>query len=141
MKQRISRRDCLRFGALAATGAALASCAAPPAPSPAKETTAAPTPAPAAEEGVTVTWWYMWPNLDPAIETIKASDDFKAYFGNNTLENKGNVAREALLTAIAAGTPPDGISCFDYANLWSRGAVTPVDDRVCQLHCEERRFS
>ena len=35
---------------------------------------------------------------------------------------------EALLTAIAAGTPPDGGSNFDYPNLYARGAAINVQD-------------
>jgi multiple sugar transport system substrate-binding protein len=50
--------------------------------------------------------------------------------GKNKLEYKDNVNREAILTAVAGGTPPDGGSNFDYANLFTRGATIPVDDRV-----------
>jgi multiple sugar transport system substrate-binding protein len=48
----------------------------------------------------------------------------------HSLEFKGDVNSEALLTAVAAGTPPDGGSNFDYPNLWSRGAVLRVNELV-----------
>jgi multiple sugar transport system substrate-binding protein len=43
---------------------------------------------------------------------------------------KGAVPSEAILTAVAAGTPPDGGSNFDYPNLFYKGAVIPVNDYV-----------
>ena len=124
MKQKFSRRDFLKLSALAATGTALASCAAPTA---APGATEAPTAAPAADEGVTVTWWFAWGNLAPAIEKINASDDFKTFFGKNTLAFEGGKNREAILAAIAAGAPPDAGSNYDYTNLFTRGAAIAVN--------------
>jgi len=150
MEKRMKRRDFLRLSALATAGAALAACA----PKVVKETVVVEKPVekvvketvivegtpkvvekvvtapPAPAEGVTVTWWYAWGNLDPAIEKIIETKEFKAMMGNNKLEYKGSVSSEVILTAVAAGTPPDGGSNFDYPNLWARGAVLPVNEWV-----------
>jgi maltose-binding protein MalE len=125
---RINRRDFLRLAAVGAAGTALAACA-PPA-QPGGETSAAPTTAPPAEEGATVTWWFAWGNLAPAIEKINASEDFKSFFGKNTLAFEGSKNREAMLAAIAAGAPPDAGSNYDYPNLFTRGAAIAVNDYV-----------
>src|SRR5262245_2069547 len=145
-KNKLSRREFLRIGSAAAAGTVLAACGAqtpatqqPTAAQPAAQPTAAepaaqPTAAPAAQvpagEGVTVQWWVAWGNLKAAVDKMKETPQFKEMMGKNTLEYKDNVNREAILTAVAGGTPPDGGSNFDYANLFTRGATIPVDDRV-----------
>ena len=127
-RKTISRRTFLRSTAMTAAGTALAGCT-PPAPS-GGSTAAAPTTAPPADEGVTVNWWFAWGNLAPAIEKINASDDFKTFFGKNTLVFEGGKNREAILAAIAAGAPPDAGSNYDYPNLFTRGAAIAVNDYV-----------
>ena len=133
--KKLSRRDFLRLGSVVAGSAALASCAQRP------EETEAPAPdnggeepevaeVPESADGVTVQYWYSWGNLDPAMELILETEEFKTAMKGNTLEYKGTVEDEALLTAVAAGTPPDGGSNFDYPNLWTRGAVLEVTDLV-----------
>jgi len=141
-KTRFSRRDFLRVGSAAAAGTILAACggaaapaakqptAAPAAQPAAEQPTAAPAAQPAAAEGVTIQWWVGWGNLTAAIDKIKQTPQFKEMIGKNTLEFKPSVKAEALLTAIAGGTPPDGASNADYPNLWSRGALTPVDEMI-----------
>ncbi|MDE0076026.1 MAG: twin-arginine translocation signal domain-containing protein, partial [Caldilineaceae bacterium] len=93
----ISRRDFLRTTGLVAGSAALAACAAPGA-------------APAASEGddsmaaepQTITWWYAWGNLDPAVESISQLESFQAHIGENTtLDYRGSTNNEAVLTALA----------------------------------------
>ena len=64
------------------------------------------------------------------LDERQEQDIFKDAMKGNTLEYKGNTASEALLTAVAAGTPPDGGSNYDYLNLWTRGAVLEVLDLV-----------
>ena len=131
MADKMNRRDFLRMSALTAAGVGLAACS----PTPATEAPPADSgdepdaPAPVAE-GVTTTWWWTWGNLEPAIEALVGTDEFQEWMGEDTLEYKGAVESEALLTAVAAGTPPDGGSNFDYPSLWSRGAVLPVNDYV-----------
>jgi hypothetical protein len=130
-EKKLTRRDFLRLGSLAAGGAVLASCA-PKTEEPAAGGEEAPevVEEPEMAEPVTVQYWYAWGNLDPAMDAILATEEFKETMKGNSLEFKGAVESEALLTAVAAGTPPDGGSNFDYPNLWTRGAVLPVNDLV-----------
>ncbi|MFN3334422.1 MAG: extracellular solute-binding protein, partial [Caldilinea sp.] len=86
---------------------------------------AAPAAAPA-----TVQYWYAWGNLDPAMEKILATEEFQAHMGGATVEYKGSTNSEALLTAVAAGTPPDGASNYSYVELFTRGATIDVTDMV-----------
>lgn len=130
MAKTLNRRDFLRMSAFAVAGTALAACA-PKATQPPVEEPAESEPAVApATEGVTAIWWWTWGNLEPAVEKMVATDEFKEWMGVDTLEYKGNVDSEALLTAVAAGTPPSGASNYDYPNLWSRGAVARVNEYV-----------
>ncbi|MBN2501367.1 MAG: twin-arginine translocation signal domain-containing protein [Anaerolineales bacterium] len=130
-KRKLSRREFLRLSALTSAAATLAACGGtePEAESAAEESEGMAEEAPSAE-GVTTSWWYAWGNLPPAIDRMVETDEFKEWMGDNTLEHKGSVETEALLAAVAAGTPPDGGSNFDYPALWSRGAVLPVNDMV-----------
>ncbi len=138
MAKQLSRRDFLRMMAFTSVGAALAACggaATPPADAPADAPTAAPADAPTAAPepapaGKTVQWWFAWGNLGAAVDKMMEQPDFQEMMGDNVLEYKASVNGEAILTALAGGTPPDGGSNFDYPNLWARGAVIPVDDQV-----------
>ena len=124
----ISRRQFLQWGAMTTGAVVLAACAPAGAPSsaPAAGSEGA---APAAAPAV-VQYWYAWGNLDPAIEKIIATDEFKQHMGGATLEYKGSTNNDALLTAIAAGTPPDGGSNYNYVELFTRGATIDVTDMV-----------
>ena len=136
----ISRRHVLKMSAFGAAGAILAACGASPQTTqqPAAE---APTTAPAAMEPTVasapaiadpsaVTWWFGWSNLEAAIVSIQETEEFKEMMGGAKLEYKGGVAAEAILTALAGGTAPDGGSNFDYPNLFYRGVLRPVDEMV-----------
>src|SRR5215207_522769 len=136
-KTRFSRRDFLRVGSAAAAGTILAACggtatpaqqptAAQPAAAGDQPTAAQPAAAAPPADPNAIQWWVAWGNLTAAIDKIKETPQFKEMIGKNTLEFKPSVKAEALLTAIAGGTVPDGGSNFDYPNLWSRGALTPV---------------
>lgn len=128
MTERIlSRRDFLRSTGVVAGSVALAACVAPPAVPAASDGDAESGPA----EPQIITWWYAWGNLDPAVETISGLESFQAHIGENTiLDWRGSTNTEAVLTALAAGDPPDGGSNMDYPGLWSRGVVLAVNDRV-----------
>jgi maltose-binding protein MalE len=135
-KKSLSRRDFLKMGSAAAAGTILTACGAASAPAqqpaqPAADqpTAAAPAAQPAAA-GNTVQWWVAWGNLTAAVDKLKETPEFKAAIGDNTLEFKPSVTRENILTAVAGGTPPDGGSNFDYANLFYRGALLPVDEMM-----------
>ena len=60
-------------------------------------------------------------NLDPAVETISGLESFRDHMGGDTtVDYRGSTNTEAVLTALAAGDPPDGGSNMDYPNLWTR---------------------
>jgi multiple sugar transport system substrate-binding protein len=131
----LNRRDFLRGASALAVGSVLAACGPTPAPpateapkaAPAEATpTAAPAPA-----GVTVQYWFGWGGTY-AIQTwdaLKATDEFKQAIGNNTLETKGS-AGDAVTTAVAAGTPPDGASNIQYLDYMARDVLVPITDWV-----------
>ena len=124
----MSRRRFLQLSALAGSTMAMIACAPAAAPSgaaPAGDAAAAP-----AAEGQVISYWTDWGNLEPAITTITASEEWKTHMNGATLEYKGSVNDEAMLTAIASGTPPDCHSNHDYPNYFARGAVIPVQDMV-----------
>jgi hypothetical protein len=50
--------------------------------------------------------------------------------GGDTMEFKGQTNEQALLTALAGGTPPEAGSNYPYVNLHTRGATIPVGDMV-----------
>jgi len=125
---RLSRRQFLQLTGMAGGVALLAACA-PTAPAAAPEGGTAEAAAPAAA-GTPVVYWYAWANLDPAIEKIIATDEFKEHMGGAELQYKGNTDQATLLTAIAGGTAPDGASNYDYPALYTRGATIPVQDMV-----------
>src|SRR4051812_26278636 len=127
-KKALSRRGFLKLSSLAVTAAALAACA-PPAPAGSAPAASGGAAAPAAQ-GATVAYWYNWSNLDPALVKIIETDEWKKIMGDTKLEYKGSVNDQALLTAIAGGAPPDCHSNHAYFDLFTRGAVVPVQDMV-----------
>lgn len=147
MSKQLSRRALLRAGLLTAAGATLAACAgaAPAAPAaPAAEAPKAaapaaaepakavePTTAPAAVAGAPVSMWFGWGNIQPAMETIVKSPEFKAMLGSSTFEFKTSVNGEAWLTALAGGTPPDAGSGTDqYVQWMAKGSLNEISNMV-----------
>ncbi len=128
-KKALSRRGFLKLSSMVAAGAALAACApaAPAANAPAASGGAA---AGAAAEAAVVAYWYNWSNLDPALVKLIETDEWKEIMGDIKLEYKGSVNDEALLTSIAGGAPPDCHSNHAYFDLFTRGAVLPVQDMI-----------
>ncbi len=122
----ISRRQFLQWSAMSAGVVALAACAPAGAPAAAPSGEGA---APAATAG-TLSYWVDWGNLEPAMTKIVETPEFKEHMGGVTLEFKGSTNREALLTAIAAGTPPDAGSNYNYVELFTRGATIDVSEMV-----------
>jgi hypothetical protein len=140
---KLNRRTFLKGAAITASGAILAACApaATPTTAPVAEATKAPeatatTAAPVATAVVpppidpsAVSWWYGWGNLTAGIDKFVQTDAYKQIMGDTKFEYKGGVPGEALLTAIAAGTPPDGQSNIQgYPNMFIKGAVIAVND-------------
>ncbi|MBN1285490.1 MAG: twin-arginine translocation signal domain-containing protein [Anaerolineae bacterium] len=121
--KKLSRREFLRVGATVAAGATLA-------PYIAQADEAVVSNAPAARQGVTIQYWPSWSNFPPAWEKMVETDEYKEFVGDNTVEVKTGTPWEAVLTAIAAGTPPDAVSNYQYLDLMARGVLRPIDDWV-----------
>lgn len=140
MGEKLSRRNLLRWGAISMGALAMAHCAPQPTPTavPAaeKEATPAAAPAatvqPAAAEGVTLEYWAAWGQYLRIWEDMQALDEFTELLGNNKVELKTGFSAEALLTAVAGGTPPDAVShpAGQYLDYYARGVLLPVDDLV-----------
>lgn len=147
-KRKISRRDLLKVAGLTTGAVVLAACAPATAPAAADAVAPEPTaadavvaeptaadavaaaPAPTAAAPAVVTYWFAWGNLDPAMDKMRETAQFKEHMGGATLEYKSATTQDVLLTAIAAGTPPDGGSNYSYVNLFNRGATMDVTDMV-----------
>ncbi len=143
MAQRLSRRTFLRLGGIAAGTSALAACVAPTttpaqpaAPAaPAEEKPAEAAAAPAAEAQSTVEWWDAQTGVDEEItnkmiETfVGKNPDIKI---NRTYiaQTQGTQANDKLLTAIAAGTPPDVFKFdrFIVAQFAAQGFLTDLTE-------------
>jgi multiple sugar transport system substrate-binding protein len=136
----LNRRTFLKLSSLAAAGGVLAACAPKATPAPAENPTEKPaevtaTEQPTAEapaaESVNVQYWVQWPELyTKSWDLMRETPEFKEALGNNTIEVKPGVTEEALLTAVAGGTPPDGAANYNYLDYMSREVVIPIDDFV-----------
>jgi len=147
MSDKLNRRMFLKGAALTTGAAALAACAPAatqaPAAEPTKaaaEATKAPeptkapdkptaTPAPKVDPDA-ITWWYAWGNLKAGVDKFIETDAFKTAMAGKKFDHKGGINGETILTAIAAGTPPDGGSNFDYPKFFTTGAAITVNDYV-----------
>jgi multiple sugar transport system substrate-binding protein len=128
--KKLSRRDFMRMSALTGAGAALASCA-PKAEEPQPEAPAEEevVEEPPMEEGKPIIFWAGWGGeaFDTAMAAIQETDELKQAIGKDTLDVKSGVPVENFLTALAAGTPPDGASNVIYLDYMARDVVLPVD--------------
>ena len=137
---RISRRDFLRGASLLTAAGVLAACAPASQPAVQQETQQDAQPAAAsqdttapAEEAITVQYWFGWGGTyaGQTWDALKTLDKFAEVVGENvTVEASGSSSGEKLLTAVAAGTPPDGSSNMSYLDYMARGVLIPVDDWV-----------
>lgn len=129
---RISRRDFLRGASLLTTGAVLAACTSEKATSTPEIAVEEPVSEPAQPEGTLIQYWVGWGGsyAGQTWDLLKETDEFKEALGNNEFEIKGSVATEAFLTAIAAGTPPDGAANIQYLDYMARGVCRAIDDYV-----------
>jgi multiple sugar transport system substrate-binding protein len=129
---RLSRREFLWLAGAAGGTVLLGACQAP--------TTATPTEAPAEEpveatavpaaETVTIEWWYGW-TPDMLVTTLDAVAD---KFTEHTPEVEVTTAQhewgEKLLTAYAAGTPPDIHEHWLPMQFAARDLLQPLDERI-----------
>jgi multiple sugar transport system substrate-binding protein len=150
MSSNISRRAFLRVAGVAAGASALAACAPPAttgggqtqaqptqAPAAAAEATAAPTTGAAATGQTTVEWWDSQTGVDQDVtnEMIKTFEsknpDIKI---NRTYiaQDQNTQANTKLLTAIAAGTPPDVFKFdrFIVAQFAAQGSLTDLTEQA-----------
>ena len=145
MAKKFSRRDFLKGTSLVVAGGVLAACA-PQATATVAPTQAEvkPTEAPAQPSGgKTITYWHQWGGAYPekAWPAMMALPEWKEYLGDTTVEVKVPVAEEALLTAIAGGTPPDSAANYNYLDYMARGVLRPVDDYVAtSKHIKKEDF-
>jgi len=135
---KISRRIFLSTAASVAAGTVLAACApqaaptqAPAAATEAPQATAVPAAntAPASSGGKTIQYWVSWGNYAGFWPEMEKTDEYKQAVGENTVEVKGS-AGDAVTTAVAAGTPPDGASNVQYLDYMARDVLWPIDEWV-----------
>ncbi|MCB0088704.1 MAG: extracellular solute-binding protein, partial [Caldilineaceae bacterium] len=121
----MSRRDFLRTTSMMLAGGLIAACT--PSSAPAAGGGSAP-----AAEGGTIQYWFGWGGnyAGVAWDTLKETETLKGILGDVTLETKGSSGGEPLLTAVAAGTPPEGASNTQYLDYMARGVLVPVGDWV-----------
>lgn len=124
----LSRRAFLRMTSLAAAGAALAACIPQGNSAPAASSDGA---APAAENA-TVQYWTGWGGdyAGKSWDDIRALPAFQELMGSNQIEIKVLSGEEALLTAVAGGTPPEGSSNINYLDYMARDVLVPIADWV-----------
>jgi multiple sugar transport system substrate-binding protein len=149
-KKKLSRRDFLRWSAVAATGAVVAAgCQPTPVEKIVKETVVVEkekvvketvvvekevekvvTPTPVPVETVDIDFWWGW---TPEIH-VNALNAACRRFEELNPEIKVNTAQHEwgpkLFTALAAGTPPDLFQWGNAVEMAAREAVIPLDDRV-----------
>ncbi|MCC6165700.1 MAG: twin-arginine translocation signal domain-containing protein [Caldilineaceae bacterium] len=129
----LSRRDFLRASSFLALGGVLAACAAPPgveqAAQQAEQAQQPEAQAPAAA-GDAVQYWVGWGNLQQSWDAIVQTDEWAEWMGDTPVELKSSTSQEAILTAVAAGTPPDGASNTQYLDYMARGVLQPIDDWI-----------
>lgn len=133
-KRKLSRRDFLRMSALTTAGIVVAACSSEQPevekveePAVEVEEVVAPTPEPV--EAVTVEYWIGWGEQEAnAIQAIAA--DFTDMNPNINVEVLGGQGNEAVLPAIAAGTPPELGTNLDYLALIARGVCIPQTEWI-----------
>jgi multiple sugar transport system substrate-binding protein len=125
--KKLSRREFLRTGALAAGGAALAG-AIPSALA-----------APPAQEGVVINYWAFWNNYGAAVEAFQ--DALNEYVAPNTVQvTVGVNAEEAFLPAVSAGTPPDIGTGHHYVDYMANEQIVPIEDFVAASEVIQKQF-
>ncbi|MGQ9553457.1 MAG: ABC transporter substrate-binding protein [Anaerolineae bacterium] len=148
MKERISRRSLLKVAGIGAAGAALAACAATPAPQVVKETVVVEASPEVVKETVIVEkvvtpvgevvelsfqHFFQSPELwEPAFKDIFAWIEENLNVKINHIPTPYAEMAPKLLTLIAGGTPPDLTSLGNtvIAEVAMRGVLLPLDERL-----------
>ncbi|NLF03221.1 MAG: extracellular solute-binding protein [Anaerolineales bacterium] len=131
----LSRRAFLTLAGAAGGSALLAACQAgttAPTQAPAEATEAPPeaTEAPPAAEAVTIEWWWGW-TPDMLVNTLNAvADKFTEHNPEIEVTTAQHEWGEKLLTAYAAGTPPDIHEHWLPMQFAARDLLQPLDDRI-----------
>jgi ABC-type glycerol-3-phosphate transport system substrate-binding protein len=128
----VCRRHVLLGLGSAAGVAVLAACGATPTPQVVKETVIvekestvvvqATSAAPTALE-----WWPGWPDAF-MVAIAKKFEEANPDIRVNVVSNYPEM--QAVLAAVAAGTPPDIIADVPYMELIARGVILPLDERI-----------
>lgn len=133
-KKSMSRRDFLRVTGFATSSLLLAACS---------SGTSAPSDGSApASDGGTVRYWFGWGGnyAGTTWDMMKETEEFKEILGNYSIETKGDSDGEVMLTAVAAGDPPDGGSNIQYLDYMARGVCQPIDDWVATSDIIKKEF-
>ena len=132
-----NRRVFLKRSLTVLGAAVVAGCtpAAPGAPQATQAPVGEPTAAqPAAEGAVTLDYWFCWPGRYQEIQRKNVLDEFEKAVKGAIKINDLSVADaigQKLLTAVAAGTPPDVANCFGAViPLGVKGAFIPLNEYV-----------
>ncbi len=131
-KTAFSRREFLRFASVSTAGSLLAACAPQRAVTPDAASTGAPLPttAPSGARPDAIQWWVGWGELVPFFDGFKQMAKYKELMGDSDVEMKPSIENEALLTAVAAGTPPDMAANVPYLDLFARDVCVDIADWV-----------
>ena len=132
LKQKINRRSFLKMAALTSAGAVLTACSTQATETAAPASNEVATEPPPAASTEPVIFYSGWGDTTygTAWKVLIETDEFKQLVGNTSVEVKFGVDEQALLTAVAGGTPPDGCANFNYMDYMARDVVIPIDDYI-----------
>ena len=122
LNKNISRRTFLQSIAAVGTTSLLAACA--PAASPDGGGSAP------SDEPKTVSFWIFWTQPGKIADQLLETPELEELLGGNQLDFKTGLEQEAILTAIAGGTPPDIGALGNYTDFMARGVVDQLDAYV-----------
>ncbi len=130
-QKKLSRRDFLKMGALATTGALMAACGPTPTPEP-EPSEEGTTEDPGAMEPVNVQWWTGWGGTTSTAAQTAVEGAFNARDSNVKVEMvQVQEMNDKLMTSVAGGTAPDvGVCCVSYASYYAREAFSPLDSYI-----------
>jgi multiple sugar transport system substrate-binding protein len=135
---RLSRREFVWLAGAAGGSVLLGACQAAPTAAPTEapaepaeeaEEPVEPTPVPAAE-AVTIEWWYGW-TPDLIVDTLDGvADRFTEHNADIEVTTAQHEWGEKLLTAYAAGTPPDIHEHWLPMQFAARDLLQPLEERI-----------